>query len=68
MGRGPGQKRGLEAYVGSFEKWELQQATGTAILQRQQESCPWPKQLGARFLQIMKVFTVARHKIIIPPV
>lgn len=54
--------------MGSSEKRELQQGTSTAVLQRQQKGCPWPKQLRARFLQIVKVFTVAWHKVIIPPV
>ena len=56
-----------EAYVGSSEERQLQQGTSTAILQRQQKGCPWPKQLGARFLQITEVFAVAGHKVIIPP-
>lgn len=56
-----------EAYVGSFEKRELQQGPSTAVLQRQQEGCPWPKQLGAGLLQIIKLLTVAWHKVIIPP-
>lgn len=61
-------RRGWEAYVGSSEKRELQQGTGTAVLQRQQEGCPWPKQLGARLVQMVKALTVPRHKVIVPPV
>lgn len=48
--------------MGSSEERRLQQGTSTAILQRQQKGCPWPKQLGARLLQITEVFAVAGHK------
>lgn len=57
----------VEAYMGSFEKRELQQGSRTAILQRQQEGCPRPKQFRARVLQNIKLLTVAWHKVIIPP-
>lgn len=53
--------------MGSFEKRELQQGSRTAILQRQQEGCPRPKQFRARVLQNIKLLTVAWHKVIIPP-
>ena len=56
-----------EAYMGSSEERQLQQGPGTAILQGQQKGCPWPKQLGARLLQITEVLTVAGHKVIVPP-
>ena len=57
----------LFAHVGSSEERQLQQGTGTAILQRQQQGCPWPKQLRARLLQITEVFAVVGHKVIILP-
>lgn len=62
-----GGKGGQVAHVGSFEEREPQQGPGTAVLQRQQEGRPWPKQLGARLLQIVKVVAVAGHKVIILP-
>lgn len=59
---------GRVTYMGGFEKRESEQGTSTAILQCQQEGCPWPKQLGARLVQVIKVFAIAWHKVIIPPV
>lgn len=66
---GRGKVRGWwETYVGSSEKRELQQGPSTAILQCQQEGGPRPEQLRAGLLQVIEVFTVARHKIIVSPV
>lgn len=56
------------AYMGGSEERELQQGPSTAVLQRQQEGCPRPKQLGAGLAQVTEVLTEARHKVILSPV
>lgn len=67
MGRDVGEAR-VGAYMGSSEEGQLQQGPGTAILQCKQEGCTRPEQLISSLVQVVKVFTVAWHKVIVLPV